>query len=220
MLRLKGFLIFLSTLLVLSSFTFGFNSAEASMKSEDPRVLSQETIDLADKFIVYKDNKFVVENARILNSIIGKDELAKVNEEIKQRNAVLSEVTEEEFEEMTVSGNHIEFVYQSEEVEAMSSAGRNGVAVHWWGYKLYLNDNLTNTTAQALVAGAGGAGIVAIWSPWIPPTAVVKAVAATVALVLGGSSAMFYKTNKGKGVYLRFTGILPANVIYTGMFAQ
>lgn len=142
MLRLKGFLLFLSTLLVLSSFTFGLNSAEASMEPEEPQVLSQETIDLADEFIVFKDNKFVVENARFLIRIIGKEEFAKVNEEIEKRNAVLSEVTEEEFENMTVSGNHIEFGYPSEEVQAMSSTGRNGVAVHWWGYKLYLNDKL------------------------------------------------------------------------------
>ncbi|MFB7159797.1 hypothetical protein [Lysinibacillus sp. NPDC056232] len=48
----------------------------------------------------------------------------------------------------------------------------------------------------------------------------VKAVVSSVALVFGGASAMFFKTNNGKGVYLRFTGLVPAAVIYTGMFAQ
>lgn len=202
----------------------GVNSASASTGLSDSNVLSQETIDLVDQFIVFEDNKFAIEDVEVLINKIGEEEFARVNKEIDDRNEVLSELTREELNGMSVSGNYIEFSDQNVEGQSfslMAAGGKNAVEVHWWGYKLFLNDNLTNTTAQALAAGAGGAGLVAIWAPWFTaPTAVVKAVAASVALVLGGSSAMFYKTNKGNGVYLRFTGILPATVVYTGMFAQ
>lgn len=218
MLKFKGFFLFLSVLLVFSSFAAGGNYASASNAPSDPNVLNQKTIDLVDSFIVFKDNNFVIEDVEVLINKIGEEEFAKVNAEIADKNAMLSELTTEELDGISVIGNHIEFLDQNVSARA---GGRNALEIHWWGYKLFLNDNLTNTTAQALAGGAGTAAIVAIWAPWFTaPTAVVKAVAATVGVVLGGSSAMFYKTNKGKGVYLRFTGILPATVVYTGMFAQ
>ncbi|EMR06529.1 hypothetical protein C772_01424 [Bhargavaea cecembensis DSE10] len=221
----KKLMVFLSMVLLFSSFILGTGNAEASTGAAQQDVtkpeLSQETIELADPFIILKNNRFVVVDANSLIKVIGKDDFVKVKQELAEKNAVLSGVTSKEFEAAHVTGNTVEFINETSGFSTLASKGKNGISVHWWGYKVYLNDNLTNTTAQALAAGGGGAAIAAIWAPFISaPTAVVKAVAASAAIVLGGASAMFYKTNKGNGVYLRFTGIVPHAVIYTGMFAQ
>lgn len=222
--KMKGFIMFLSALLVLSSLGIGGNYANASTDSPDSNKLSQKTIDLVDEFVSFEDNKFVIEDTEAVISKIGVEEFSKVKVEIDDKNRVLSEVTDEEFNDMSVLDNSIVFSDQKVDeysISLLASGGKNGIQIHWWGYKLYLNDNLTTTTAQALAGGAGVSTIVGLWAPLISaPTAVVKALAGTVAIVFGGASAMFFRTNKGKGVYLRFTGILPANVIYTGMFAQ
>jgi len=219
-LKFKGFFLLLSILLVFSSFTAGGNNVSADDSPSNINELNQKTIDLVDNFIVFKDNNFVIEDAEGLITKIGEDEFAKVNAEIADKNALLNELTAEERDSIAIVDNHVQFLDQNVSAKA-SSKGKNTLEVHWWGYKVYLNDNLTNTTAQALTGGSGTAALVSIWSPWFSaPTAIVKAVAASAVVILGGSAAMFYKTNKGKGVYLRFTGILPANVIYTGMFSQ
>ncbi len=218
--KFKGIFLLLSILLVFSSFTAGGNNVSADDSPSNINELNQKTIDLVDNFIVFKDNNFVIEDAEVLITKIGEDEFAKVNAEIANKNALLNELTSEERDSIAVVDNHVQFLDQNVSVKA-SNKGKNALEVHWWGYKVYLNDNLTNTTAQALTGGSGTAALVSIWSPWFSaPTAIVKAVAASAVVILGGSAAMFYKTNKGKGVYLRFTGILPANVIYTGMFSQ
>ncbi len=220
MLKFKGLFLLLSILLVFSSFAAGGSYVIADDSPSNTNELNQKTIDLVDNFIVFKDNNFVIENTEILTTKIGEEEFAKVNAEIADKNALLSELTTEELDSIAVVDNHVQFLDQNVSARA-SSKGKNALEVHWWGYKVFLNDNLTNTTAQALAGGSGTAALVAIWAPWFSaPTAIVKAVATSAVVVLGGSSAMFYKTNKGKGIYLRFTGILPANVIYTGMFSQ
>lgn len=218
--KFKGFFLLLSILLVFSSFAAGGNYVSADDSPSNTNELNQKTIDLVDNFIVFKDNNFVIENTEILTTKIGEEEFAKVNAEIADKNALLRELTTEELDSIAVVDNHVQFLDQNVSARA-SSKGKNALEVHWWGYKVFLNDNLTNTTAQALAGGSGTAALVSIWAPWFSaPTAIVKAVATSAVVVLGGSSAMFYKTNKGKGIYLRFTGILPANVIYTGMFSQ
>lgn len=227
--RFKNIFMFFSFLMIFSSFAFGFNSAEASTKSEDSsstdQSLSQETIDLANDYIILKDNQFEIKDEDSLLNKIGEEEFSKVTQEIDNKNLVLNDLTKEEIDNTSVSDDHVTFNSKNNEEQLYAakatSKGKNAIEMYWWGYKVFLNDNLTSTTYQALAGGAGAATLVGIWSPWFSaPTAVVKAVASSAALVLGGSAAMFYNTNKGKGVYLRFTGIVPAAVVYTGMFAQ
>lgn len=174
---------------------------------------------------MFENNKFEIKDVNVLVRKIGGKEFSKVKKEVKEKNDVLSEISNEEFKNTAkVVGNHIEFSDQNGEepgFSVMAYKGKSTLQVLWWGYKVYLSDNLTKTTAQALAGGAGTAALVGIWAPWFSaPTAIIKAVAATTALVLGGSSAMMFKTNEGRGIYLRFTGILPMSVVYTGMFSQ
>ena len=215
----------LALVMAFSSFNFGNASAEASTKPVDSDFLTEETINVVDEFIVFENNKFEIKDVNVLVRKIGGKEFSKVKKEVKEKNILLSEISEEEFKNTAeVVGNHIEFSDQNGEepgFSVMTYRGKNTLQVLWWGYRVYLNDNLTKTTAQALAGGAGTATLVGIWSPWFSaPTAVIKAVAASAAVVLGGSSAMMFNTNKGSGIYLRFTGILPMSVVYTGMFSQ
>ncbi|MFK3937999.1 hypothetical protein ACI2JA_10905 [Alkalihalobacillus sp. NPDC078783] len=109
--------------------------------------------------------------------------------------------------------------FSTNEFEEM--ANRNGIDILWWGYRVYLSDDLTRTTAQLIGAGAGGAAIAAAWMPvFTAPTALIKAITASLVIVGGGVSGTLVAVNDGNGVYIRFTGLMPAQVIYTGIHPQ
>lgn len=222
--KMKGFIIVSLLTLILATLGGFQKPAEASAVTDfdvEPIALSQETIDIADPYIQVKQERFVIADNQSLISKLGEEEYQKVVAEVNDRNSILNQATSTEMKDLHIINNHIQFSESAEDLEIQASKGKNGIKTYWWGYKLYMNNNLTNTTAQALTAGAGAGTLVAIWAPWFSaPTALLKAIGATVALVFGGAAAMFYKTNKGKGVYLRFTGVRPAAVVYTGMFAQ
>lgn len=210
----------MSCLLIFGAFTPLLNSVSAKESSEP--VLDQKTIDLADSYIDVINGKFEISNEKELKKKVGEEKYNKIINEVNDKNNVLSQISTEEKNNMQIVGNTITFEGKTDaKFQVAASKGRNAITTHWWGYKVYLNDNLTSTTAQALAAGGGAATLVGIWAPWFSiPTAVLKAVAASAALVLGGSATILLTQNKGKGVYLRFTGIVPAHVIYTGTFPQ
>jgi len=108
---------------------------------------------------------------------------------------------------------------------AAKSTGKNGFHSYWWGYKIYLNNKNTKRLVEAIYSGAAGAGLAAIVSGAIPtaPNQIVKALASVLALAGGVAGRQISNINKGKGVYLRFTGKLgPAGIasVFTGVYAQ
>lgn len=210
----------------LSVFAFSINSTNAQTNANSNSLivdaLSSEVIEKADAYIELKNEKYVL--SKELKNEVTKDEFKQIKEKVKDINKVLESISAAEFKEANIDGNVINFNEKTNDGSysiMRSSGGKNGIEVHWWGYKLFLNDNLTRTTAQALAAGSGSAAIVALWAPWFSaPTAIVKAVAQTVVIVFGGASATLLATNNGNGVYLRFTGILPSAVVFTGVHPQ
>ncbi len=229
---------FLSFLLVFSSFPLGFGSATIASASTITNLgelnsvdssLDEKTVNIADQYISVENDKYIIKDTDKLISIIGQEEFNKVQEQINGTNLTLAQIKVEEAHNMNYSVEEQYLIGLEPEIEATAiksyvintKEGKLGVEMHWWGYRVYLNDNATNTVAQTLLAGGGVSAMVAALTPILPgPTAVVKAVATAIAIGLGGSGGMFYKTNKGKGVYLRLTGVIPATVVYTGMFAQ
>ena len=235
---MKKLIFFLATLMVVSSISFEVLSVQAQAETihqnknnktteTTSENLNSETISKANPYIVIENNRFVIKNQAELIKVVGTKNFKAIKQAIKTQNNSLNQVTEKEFNETaTINNNVITFNNKSNsEIQTKTiptmSAGITAIRGYWWGYRAYLNDNLTRTTAQALAGGAGVSTLVAIWSPWFSaPTAIVKALAASATLVLGGSSALLYNNNNGSGVYFRFTGRPPVTPIFTGVFPQ
>ncbi|TCI33827.1 hypothetical protein EVJ29_13130 [Exiguobacterium sp. SH4S7] len=107
---------------------------------------------------------------------------------------------------------------------ASASTGVNGFSSYWWGYKLYLNNTNTKRLANSMYSGASGAALAVAVSGMVPtaPSLLVKGIAG--ALAVGGTVAgrEINNINKGKGVYIRFTGRVGVGPgpIFTGVIAQ
>lgn len=107
---------------------------------------------------------------------------------------------------------------------ASASTGINGFSSYWWGYKLYLNNTNTKRLANSMYSGASGAALAVVVSGMVPtaPSLLVKGVAG--ALAVGGTVAgrEITNINKGKGVYIRFTGRVGVGPgpVFTGVIAQ
>lgn len=222
----KSFIVFLLSVLIFSNLGVSNNSVSASTSSIGKNELSEETISLVDDFVSFEDNKFVIKDVRSVVSEIGGKEFAKVRQLINDRNKILRDMTAEELGNMYVVDNYVVFSEEDisdQPISLFSSRGKTTLEMPWWGFKLYLSDHVTNTVAQALAAGSGSSAMVAALSPILSaPTAVIKGLATATTIALGGSAAMFWRTNKGRGVYLRFTRMpfSPVVGVYTGMFAQ
>lgn len=224
----------LSFVLVFSSLNFGAISASAEEPSSSGtyfnltdkvapgiETLSEEQLEIIDQFIAFENNKFVITDTTALIQKIKLSTFKIVRVHLLEKNEELALFSTEQLEEGEVTDNYIEFTDNTVSAAARKTSGVTRLRTYWWGYRLYLSDNVANTTAQFLAGGAGTSAIVGLWAPLLSvPTAIIRALAGTFAIVLGGSSGIIYKTNKGKGIYLRFTGRYPVGTYYTGMFAQ
>lgn len=106
-------------------------------------------------------------------------------------------------------------------IETFAYDGTNGISSYWWGYRVYLDHDLSQKTTLFL---AGTAGFVATVNSWISkmpnaPVWLIKGVLGTMAATYGFVATSIRLQDKGYGVYLRFTGKLPY-LVYTGTYAQ
>ncbi|WP_096437434.1 hypothetical protein [Alteribacter populi] len=225
--KFKFTLIALSFLMLFSLVAPNLNQVQASSSDNNGNMniaqeISHEVIEKADKYISLENERYVISNVSDLKKEVSNEEFQTIKHKVNEINSTLKEVSNEELSKAKINGDVISFSNESENDDGMNimSAGRTGVDVLWWGYRIYLNDNHTRTTAQALGTGAGGAAIAALWAPWFSaPTAIIKAVAKTLAIALGGAAGVITATNQGSGVYFRFTGVQPI-VTYTGVHPQ
>ncbi|WP_077622263.1 hypothetical protein [Sediminibacillus massiliensis] len=141
--------------------------------------------------------------------------MAAINKEVKAGTLEIDENYEISSKEQ-INQNSAELITPTE-----TKAGKSSLSLYWWGYKMYLDDALTKETRNALLGGVVLSRLVDIWIPWFSvPTAALRAVAASVTLVAGSAAAALHKQNNGKGVYIRFTGMVPFSVVVTGIFPQ
>jgi len=218
------FMIIISSLMVVSA-----NDSETlKMNEDDTRPfkiidISEPSFNIVDASVVLQNGQFVISDMQKVKENLTEREFSIVSNQIEGMNVLLQDVSEEEIEQgiSKVNRNSLEYAYEDLSEQTLRSGGRTSLQMYWWGYRLNLSNHVTNTTAQLLAGGAAAATLVSFWTPLMSaPTAVVKAIAKSVAVVFGGSAAMFWRTNEGNGVYLRFTGLIPLTVFYTGMFAQ
>lgn len=228
----KASLVALVSLMTVGTFTphVGATSSgsQAPMQTSDQTEnnLDEDLIEAVDHYIDYEDGRFRINDQQNLKAELSTADYDQVIDKLEETNGLLNVVTQEELDEAIIEDDVVSFVdqttesdFSTNEVEAM--ANRNGIDILWWGYRVYLSDDLTRTTAQLVAAGAGGAAIAAKWIPvFTAPTALIKAITGTLVLVGGGVSGTLLAVNDGQGVYIRFTGILPANVIFTGVHPQ
>lgn len=222
----------LASLLTIGTFTPYANASTTSdistpvQAEESNSDLEEELIEAVDQNIEFDGSTYFIQNESELEATLNAEDYEAVVNKVEETNNILNQITDEEMAEakiedgvLTFGDSAIESDFSTNEFEAM--ANRNGIDILWWGYRVYLSDDLTRTTAQLIGAGAGGAAIAAKWAPWFSaPTAVVKAVAASVAIAGAGVSGTLLAVNDGKGVYIRFTGLMPAHVIFTGVHPQ
>lgn len=98
------------------------------------------------------------------------------------------------------------------------SSGKNGFEVEWWGYKIFLDNENTETWIKAIENGRDTGALITIIANMLPspPTKLASGIAALVVFGMNKGANYIKDTNKGKGVYIRFTW--PALV--TGIFGQ
>ncbi|MEN0642306.1 hypothetical protein MKY91_03905 [Alkalicoccobacillus gibsonii] len=188
--------------------------------------LEEELIEAVDQNIQFDGSTYFIENESELETNLNAEDYEAVVNKVEETNNLLNQITDEELAEAKIEDGVLTFGdsatqsdFSTNEFEAM--ANRNGIDILWWGYRVYLSDDLTRTTSQLIGAGAGGAAIAAAWMPvFTAPTALVKAIAASLVIVGGGVSGTLVAVNDGNGVYIRFTGLMPAQVIFTGIHPQ
>lgn len=103
---------------------------------------------------------------------------------------------------------------------SLQAAGKNGLEVYWWGFKIFLDSYWSERVADAITGGAAGSGLAVIISNAlkVPGHPIVKAAAAIIALGGGLLAQEIRKKNKDKGVYFRFTGV--GHYVFTGVHSQ
>ncbi len=219
--RFKLVLLSLSFLMVFSSLAPSFTQASAgSSNGNKVMELSEEVIEIADPYIELQNNGYKINDVKSLKEELSQAEFVLVRQKINEQNRTLREFTSSDWDKANIEDKTISFFEEPNNDFSLMSAGRNGIVSYWWGYRVYLNNNLTNTTYQILAGGAGASAIVGAWAPFMTaPTLLIRAVATTFVITLGGSAAMIRDTNNGSGIYLRFTGLEPY-IVYTGMFPQ
>ncbi|WP_017548312.1 hypothetical protein [Salinicoccus carnicancri] len=197
------------------------NNVETVNKDSSLSNFSSETISIVDPHISVENGEFVIHEKNNLENKISTEKLEEVETSIEEMNSVIKEAEQVNYKTDSIESFAGSPSASSDQVTTFAvtaaSNGKSGVEYHWWGYKVFFDNNQAIQIRNALGAGVTASGMANRLAPMFSvPQVAVKAISG--ALVAGGSGlvALIESNNNGNGIWIRVTGY----AVYTGIGPQ